>query len=574
MNRNHRVFNWLTLLSVTGVVFLLSRLSRDKTAQVPDRIVVELSSGHSDVAGSITPAVNKEDETPKRKTLTEKVVSFRVFCIEVIAVVLLITLVGGVGVQVWRNQELKRQITVGSFSVRADLQRQGFTSDRITNGIANGINDVNRLAATGIERTSASAGEIELSRLPDVEVASTKFSLANLIDYFTKDTSTFSGELTEGNGVMILTVHGPGLDGSPFSFKLKKNLVTSSRKKEGGAKPEAVVGKRALKRGKTSKTPPTKPVPPKTIPREEAVSYLCRQAADKIMERRFPYLFGMAHFWQDSVDYSASLGAVREMLSNSDPDDDAKAYNLWGITLWATLPVGKKSDDELIEQTLEKFDKAIAKNKNFAYAYYNRGRILDDYKKDLKSARTDFQCALKKDPNLWEAKRALGVVYEKMALLNKDPQCLKEAMKWDDDVLGKRFDVKTICNLGEVKRHSGDWDGARRCYKDALSLDPNAARAYFGLGELQLAKHGVNRHAIAQAITYFKKSHSLDPTVPPAFKASPDLYDDSAEFLEMLRLPATGKREMRLREREMRILQFQKYDRIKGKDKPCEFLNI
>jgi tetratricopeptide (TPR) repeat protein len=143
------------------------------------------------------------------------------------------------------------------------------------------------------------------------------------------------------------------------------------------------------------------------------------------------------------------------------------------------------------------------------YELFQQGSaFLERYDKEenLNGALQDFQTALAKDQNYSPAYAGLGLVYLLKYQGNRDKQLLETALsnaKQAVDLNGQVADNRVI--LGRVFVEKGDYDKAEVELKQALTVDPNNASAYRGLGDVERArKHWPEAEALYKKAIEFR----------------------------------------------------------------------
>jgi tetratricopeptide (TPR) repeat protein len=149
------------------------------------------------------------------------------------------------------------------------------------------------------------------------------------------------------------------------------------------------------------------------------------------------------------------------------------------------LDQGKALITDVITQT---------KSKN-AVALMESGEALTQFKsKDLASAQTYLDAAIKLDPKNPDIYNALGDVYSE---LNNGTLAAANYNKALD--IDKNY-TKALLHMGQLYKRASNYDGAAEQYQKALAIDQNFATAYRELGEVSILQRKVEK-----AKEYYKK---------------------------------------------------------------------
>jgi tetratricopeptide (TPR) repeat protein len=174
--------------------------------------------------------------------------------------------------------------------------------------------------------------------------------------------------------------------------------------------------------------------------------------------------------------------AAMAMFSNGIQADPSNAVNKIGLAkvlLYKGQMDAAKAD----------IDKAIAetKSKN-AIVLMEAGEAYTQFKsKDLMSAQTFLETAVKLDPKNPDIYNALGDVYSE---LNNGTLAATNYNKALD--LDKNY-TKALLHKGQLYKRSTNYEGAAVEFQNALTVDPNFAPAYRELGEVFYLQHKLEK---------------------------------------------------------------------------------
>lgn len=134
--------------------------------------------------------------------------------------------------------------------------------------------------------------------------------------------------------------------------------------------------------------------------------------------------------------------------------------------VWVNLGVAYMANGDL-QKALKDYDRAIALDKTFAPAYFNKGAAYLDLGRkpdDLPRSIENFRKALSLDPTLNLAWRGLGVAYQ------ADGKIDEAISAWGKAVMAEPADDYSTYNLGLAYLEKGDKAGALKCFQRYLEL--------------------------------------------------------------------------------------------------------
>jgi predicted O-linked N-acetylglucosamine transferase (SPINDLY family) len=156
-------------------------------------------------------------------------------------------------------------------------------------------------------------------------------------------------------------------------------------------------------------------------------------------------------------------------------------------------------DENRLEEALSSYDQAIALKLDYAYAYCNRGVVLERLDR-WNEARESYDRALAFAPDDALAHYNRGTVLRKLGLLDEALASYTRAIELKPDYL------ECHCNFGILLTELKRWDAAMAYLDQAIALKPDFATAYLHRGKLFAELHQDER-----AIADFDRSISLDP---------------------------------------------------------------
>ena len=152
------------------------------------------------------------------------------------------------------------------------------------------------------------------------------------------------------------------------------------------------------------------------------------------------------------------------------------------------------------DEALEAYDRALALQPNYAWAWSRKGRTLR-LSGRLPEALACYDEALRIQPNNASAWKGKGIVYEKLGEMDKALDCHRKANELDPQ------DAWNWANQSDILRGMGRLSDAQALLEKALSIDAEHAESWAKLG-LVLRDLG----QLAQALNAYQQSVSLKPT--------------------------------------------------------------
>lgn len=146
---------------------------------------------------------------------------------------------------------------------------------------------------------------------------------------------------------------------------------------------------------------------PQSLIDEADIVKLLGNAAEKIMELTEPSVLALYHFSRVDLsaesggatniedDYKASVNMIQRSLANNTGDDDAFAYNLWGLVKYkkARRHENEGTGKTLLEEAVKMYREALklTKPKGGTYVIYNNLGTAFFYLKDFEQAIKKYQ---------------------------------------------------------------------------------------------------------------------------------------------------------------------------------------
>ena len=128
-----------------------------------------------------------------------------------------------------------------------------------------------------------------------------------------------------------------------------------------------------------------------------------------------------------------------------------------------------------VNQAITQYQAALKVNPNFAAAHYNLG-LLYKQQGQLEQALTAYQAAIQSNPNYIQAQQALALLYGEKGRLDKTIQIFQAILANDANFAEAHF------GLGWAYGQQGRFDKAISAYKITLKLNPNHSTARYYLG--------------------------------------------------------------------------------------------
>lgn len=218
--------------------------------------------------------------------------------------------------------------------------------------------------------------------------------------------------------------------------------------------------------------------------------------------RETTYHIELARIRVFAGNYSDAETAARDALVIDPNSALAHAVLAWSVDFQAGQEQDPAKKSELLATAMEEVELAVKINPNSAlvHAYYAE-ILIDNNITDYGQALEEAQRALELDPNLLEAYRALGYVWELTGNRQQALEAYQAAMLINPNLPRLHIDI------GNMQRVLGDTEGARDSYLNAVALAPTSTeplsllvQLYAGIGEF------------GRASQYAKNAVDLDPT--------------------------------------------------------------
>lgn len=223
----------------------------------------------------------------------------------------------------------------------------------------------------------------------------------------------------------------------------------------------------------------------------EALDELLNLGARELMRAVDPYI--LASYLAD-IDREAAVATIKHCLVNDRPDDDAWAYNLWGLLL---------AERGAFEEAIEKYALAIEKAPDLALADNNWGTALHRLK-DYEGAIVKYQAALEIDPDFTSAYNNWGTALVALGNFDAAIGVFRRALEIDPD------HPAAYVNWAVALATAGDREAALEKFRAAATVDPGYARAYREWGDVL---HERGDYAAASA--KYATAAELDPDHAP-----------------------------------------------------------
>ncbi len=381
----------------------------------------------------------------------------------------------------------KDAVIIEPFEVPKMLATQGYTGQVIANKFIDQINYIRDHAATTMQSLQFSAAWMETP--PKIQVPQggefLESILTNIKNYFGDDTTRIIGEVVLHNDHLHVTTRVSGEPAKTFSGPL------------------------------------------------DELDDVLRQSAEHIYQYADPYI--LASYLYD-VDKKRSIEIIPHILRRPPPEDDAWAYNLWGLILF---------DQKEFAGAIAKYQKALSIKINgvgaHVHAYYNWGLALKAQKK-YAEAIAKYRKAVDLDPSHVQAYNSWGRALEEQgdyagaidkyrAAIEVDPKNDNAYLDWATALLVKgdyagaiaKYQqvidlnpdaVRAYDNWGLALKEQGDFAGAIDKYRTAVAVNPQYDNAYFNWGTALLGQKDY-----AGAIDKYRKTIELVPSHVQAYNA-------------------------------------------------------
>jgi superkiller protein 3 len=374
----------------------------------------------------------------------------------------------------------KDAVVIEPFEVPGALASQGYTGQVIANKFIDQINFIRNRASTTMQSLQFNAAWMEVQ--PEIHVPQggeiLESILTNIKNYFGDNTTRIIGEVVLRNDRLHVTTRVSGRPAKTFSGQL------------------------------------------------DELDTVLRQSAEHIYQYTQPYI--LASYLYD-VDKKRSIEIIHHILRRPPPEDDAWAYNLWGLILFdqkdyaGAMAKYRKALSSKIDgvgahvhaynnwglalkvqgryaEAIAKYKKAVDLDPTHVQAYNGWGRALED-QGDYAGAVDKYRTAIEVDP-----KDDNAYFNWATALLTRGDYA--GAIAKYQQVIDLNPDaVLAYTNWGRALEGQGDYDGAIDKYRAAIAVAPKDDNAYFSWGT---ALHVQGDYA--GAIDKYRKTLELAPS--------------------------------------------------------------
>ena len=339
----------------------------------------------------------------------------------------------------------KNAVIIEPFEVPKMLATQGFTGQAIANKFIDQINFIRNRASTTIQSFQFTAACMETQ----AEIHFPKGGeflesiLTNIKNYFGDDTTRIIGEVVLRNDRLHVTTRVSGKPAKTFSGQL------------------------------------------------DELDAVLRQSAEHIYQYTQPYI--LASYLYD-VDKIRSIEIIHHILRRPPPEDDAWAYNLWGLILF---------DQKDFAGAIAKYQKALSFSIKgvgaHVHAYNNWGLALK-VQGEYAEAIARYRKAVDLDPTHVQAYNGWGRALEDQGDYPAAIARYRQAIEVDAK------DYTAYFNWGTALLTRGDYAGAIAKYQQVIDLNPDAVLAYNNWGRA-LEEQG----DYAGAIDKYRAAIAVDP---------------------------------------------------------------
>jgi len=105
-----------------------------------------------------------------------------------------------------------------------------------------------------------------------------------------------------------------------------------------------------------------------------------------------------------------------------------------------------------------------------------------------------------------------------LLLLKRKPPATEDSVRFLNVAVGLRGNSPgALTNLGVALHANKDVEGAIRCYRTAIALDPNFALAHYNLGNALQDRYGYEKRGSDEAVKAFRRAIDLDPNYAEAY---------------------------------------------------------
>jgi tetratricopeptide (TPR) repeat protein/V8-like Glu-specific endopeptidase len=201
------------------------------------------------------------------------------------------------------------------------------------------------------------------------------------------------------------------------------------------------------------------------------------------------------------------------------------------------LAANEKYDRGNYNEALSDYNRAIALNPQYAFAYNNRANLRFQ-QRDLRGALTDYNRAIALKPDL-------AIAYSNRGNIKVELKDTKGALAdYNRAITLDPKDDLAFNNRGFLKDEKlNDVSGALADYQQSIAINPYQALAYNNRGNLQRYKRGDRSGAVAD----YDRAIQLNPRNPMAYYNRADLnyfYGDKGtavqDFTKVVELAANG----------------------------------
>ena len=186
----------------------------------------------------------------------------------------------------------------------------------------------------------------------------------------------------------------------------------------------------------------------------------------------------------------------QDQLAYADKDKASQILRRETITLFKNVDIGHEELKEY-EQSIAKYNEAIALNPNDAEAYFNRGNVYQE-SSQYQLAINDYDRAIAIDSNHVKAYYNRGNIYKNLKEYDRAIADYDRVITFDLSHAG------AYSNRGDIYKEKEQYKLAIADYDKAIAINPNGIGAYLGLGAIYRKSGNIEK-----AITNYQKARQL-----------------------------------------------------------------
>jgi len=234
-------------------------------------------------------------------------------------------------------------------------------------------------------------------------------------------------------------------------------------------------------------------------------------------------IYELAKLKNDEELYQQSIEKY-EKATVLNPKSDS-IFSNWGLAIYELAML--KDDEKLYQQSIEKYEKATALNPKNSHAFLNWGlaisqlAMLKDDEELYQQSIEKYEKATALNPKSYSAFVSWGVAISQLAILKDDEELYQQSIEKYEKatVLNPKYALafmnwgRSICELAMLKDDEELYQQSFEKYEKATALNPKYVLAFVNWGNTisQLAKLKDDEVLYQQSFEKYEKAMALNP---------------------------------------------------------------